>query len=249
MRIGFIGTGMIAMAMVKGIAKDGHVIFVTERSLANSAWLTVTYSNVTAADSQTVLDQSDVIIISLVDTVARQVLPNLTFRPEQQVFSVVVGIDFEGMTQFVRPAVMAGIFIPYPHIAVGGSPLLAYPASETLQAIFGKENKIIPMAKESMLNSYLAAQGVLCPTVKLLHETSRWLTERIGDGDSAETFIRVLVGSYLLGVEEGETAVLQSLVDALGTEGGLNAQLRDHFTEEGVYNILNDGLNQLEARF
>ncbi|MEM7115946.1 MAG: NAD(P)-binding domain-containing protein [Chloroflexota bacterium] len=249
MKIGFIGTGMIATAMVEGIVHDGHDIFVTERSRANSTRLANTYANVTVADSQAVIDKSEVVILALVDKAARVVLPDLVFRPEQQVFSVIVGIDFAEMTQLVQPATMAGIFIPYPHIAKGGSPLLAYPASDTLEAIFGNKNTIIPMAEESMLNSYLAAQGVLCPTVKLLLETSRWLTQRIGDAESAETFVRVLVGSYLLGVDEGETAVLQSLVDALGTEGGLNAELRDHFTDQGVYNILHSGLDQLETRF
>ncbi len=249
MNIGFIGTGMIATAMVDGIAHDGHDIVVTKRSIENSTRLVNSYPNVSSGNSQFVIDQSDIVIVSLLDSTARNLLPELSFRSDQIVFSVVVGIDFAEFKQLVLPAKMESIFIPYPHIAKGNSPLLAFPASDTLEAIFGRKNTIIPMAEESMLNSYLAAQGILCPTVKLLEETSQWLTQRIGDAHSAETFIRILVGSYLLGVDAGETAVLTKLVDALGTEGGLNAELRDHFKNQGVYDILHSGLDKLEERF
>ncbi|MGB0387879.1 MAG: NAD(P)-binding domain-containing protein [Ardenticatenaceae bacterium] len=248
MKIGFIGTGVIATAMVQGIVHDGHDIFVTERSRANSTRLATMYANVTVADSQTVVDQSETVIVCLLADTARTVLPTLTFRPDQRVYSVMVDIYLAELAQLVDPAAAEGIFIPYPHIAQGGSPLLVYPSSETLEAIFGSRNTLIPLPDESLLNSYLAAQAVLLPTVKLLHETSLWLAERVGDTETAERFVRILVGSYLMGVDDEQTGVLPTLVDALGTEGGLNAQLRDHFTTQGVYPILHDGLNQLETR-
>ncbi len=248
MKVGFIGTGVIAKAMVQGIAEDGHDIFVTERNRDNSRWLAETYANVTVADSQTVVDESDVIILALLDKVARELLPTLNFRPKQELLSVMVGIEQAELAELIQPATFGGTFIPYPHIASGGSPLFACPVSDTLTALFGANNTVIPVADESMLNSYLAAQAILCPTVKLLHETSQWLGQRVGDMHSAETFIRVLVGSYLTAVDSSQPDILKGLVDALGTEGGLNAQLRDHFTNNDVHTILEDGLNQLEAR-
>lgn len=248
MNIGFIGTGVIATAMIQGIANDGHQIFVTERSQANSSKLAEMYQNVTIASGQQIVDNSEVVIISLLHHVARTLLPDLTFREGQKVLSVMVGMDRAELTELAHPATFDGTFIPYPHIAKGGSPLLACPASETIESLFGGNNTIIPVADEALLNSFLAAQAILCPTVKLLHETSQWLTERIGDAHSAETFIRVLVGSYLMTVEPREQDALQGLVSALGTEGGLNAQLRDHFTDEGVYGTLHNGLDKLEER-
>ena len=249
MRLGFIGTGTIAAAMVNGIAKDGHEIVVSERNARISAELAQTHPNVTIADNQTVADQSDIIIIGLLDSAARHVLPALTFQSHHRVFSVVVGITFAELTEWVAPAREVGTFIPYPFIAQGDSPLLVYPQSETLTALFGERNHLIPLTSESDLNSYLAAQAVLSPTVKLLHETAGWLTKRTGDAVSAEKFLRILIGNYLTATPLDQPDTLAAMLRDLGTEGGLNAQLRDHFTDAGVYQTLENGLNELEKRF
>ena len=142
----------------------------------------------------------------------------------------------------------AGIFIPFPFIAQGGSPPLVYPQSDTLEKIFGGQNHLVNLPAEEALNSYMAAQAVLLPTAKLLHEATQWLTQRTGDVDSAERFIRILVGGYLTAADYEQTAVFPAMLRDLGTEGGLNAQLRDHFEAEGVYQTLQRGLDQLENR-
>ena len=249
MRVGFIGTGTIAAAMVNGIAADGHEIFVSERNALISAELQQTHPNVTVANNQTVADSSDILIIGLLDSAARQVLPALTFQPHHRVFSVVVGITFAELNEWVAPAQEVGTFIPYPFIAQGASPLLVYPQSDTLEALFGKRNHLITLNSEADLNSYLAAQAVLSPTVKLLHETAQWLTTRTGDGLSAEKFLRILIGNYLTATPLDQPDTLPAMLRDLSTEGGLNAQLRDHFTDQGVYETLEEGLNKLEKRF
>ena len=65
MRIGVLGTGTIATAVVRGIAGDGHQISVSERSAENSAALAAEFGNVTVADNQAVLDRSDVVFLGL----------------------------------------------------------------------------------------------------------------------------------------------------------------------------------------
>ena len=162
---------------------------------------------------------------------------------------VVVGITFAELNEWVAPAQEVGTFIPYPFIAQGASPLLVYPQSDTLEALFGKRNHLITLNSEADLNSYLAAQAVLSPTVKLLHETAQWLTTRTGDGLSAEKFLRILIGNYLTATPLDQPDTLPAMLRDLSTEGGLNAQLRDHFTDQGVYETLEEGLNKLEKRF
>ena len=248
MKIGFIGTGVIATAMVHGIAQDGHNIVVSERSKAKSAALSDAYSNVTVSDNQTVLDQSDVIIIGLMAQTARDQLGSLTFSPRHQVFSVMVDIYLDEIGQLIAPATAAGIFIPYPSIAQGNSPLLVYPQSDIVDEIFGGKNFVLNLGSEAELNSYLAAQAILLPTIRMLAQTSGWLAQQTGDINGAERFIRILVGEFLTARDYGETAVFADMIQSLGTEGGLNAQLRDHFGREGVYDTLDKGLNQLSNR-
>ena len=47
MRIGVIGCGTIASAVIRGIAQDDHQITVSERSASHSNALAETYENVT----------------------------------------------------------------------------------------------------------------------------------------------------------------------------------------------------------
>ena len=249
MRIGFVGTGTIAAAMVNGIAADGHEIIVSQRNAVISAELAAQHPNVTVADNQTVVDNSNIIILGLLAPAARIVLPDLTFQPHQRVFSVIVGITFADLSAWVTPAQEVSTFIPYPFIAQGDSPLLVYPHSETLNTLFGQRNHLITLTSEQDMNSYLAAQAVLSPTVKLLHETAGWLAKRTGDAVSAEKFLRILIGNYLTATSLDQPDTLAAMLRDLGTEGGLNAQLRDHFTEQGVFETLETGLDALEKRF
>jgi pyrroline-5-carboxylate reductase len=55
MRIGVIGCGTIASAVVHGIAGDGHQITVSERSSRYADALAAAYDNVTVADNQGVV--------------------------------------------------------------------------------------------------------------------------------------------------------------------------------------------------
>lgn len=247
MKIGFLGTGTIAAAIVEGIVNDGHEIWVSERNRQISADLQSRLP-IHVADNQTVLDNSDTIIISLMADVASDLLPTLTFKSNQIIFSVMVGIHFAEMTELVNPATFDAIFIPFPFIKQGNSPILVYPKSATLSALFGASNELVELEREADLQTYLAAQAVLSPTVKILHETVGWLQQRVGDDPQAEKFIRLLIGGYLLADPLDQPNILSNALKDLGTEGGLNAQLRDHFGENGVYETLQAGLDSLEKR-
>ena len=61
MRIGVIGLGTIATAVVEAIAGDGHTILVSERGANNAGHLAKNYPAVTVAPNQTVVDGSELL--------------------------------------------------------------------------------------------------------------------------------------------------------------------------------------------
>lgn len=81
MRLGVIGTGTIATAAMRGIAGDGHQITVSRRSAANAEGLARDFANVSVADNQTVLDQSDVVFVALLAGDAPGSCANWPFAP------------------------------------------------------------------------------------------------------------------------------------------------------------------------
>lgn len=248
MRIGVVGTGTIAGAMVDGIAADGHEIFVSKRGRKHALRLASTYPNVSIADNQAVIDNSDVIIIGLMADVAPGILQTLKLRPDQVVISAMAGVKHDQLVKMVHPVQDAATAIPFPAIAKGGSPLLVFPRSATVEALFGKRNHIVNLPDEAKLDAFMAAQAVLSPIIKILAETTNWLADRTESRADAEQFLRVLIGGSLISRSPEEPNVFGAMLEELNTPGGFNAELREYFVENGVMKTLHAGLAQLENR-
>lgn len=240
MRIGIIGTGTIASAVVRGIAGDGHQITVSERSAANAQALAAEFDSVTIASNQGVIDQSDVVILGLMAEMAGDTLGPLTFRADQQVISLMAGASLDEAAALVAPAQARAIMLPFPGIAKGGSPILMLGDEALVGQIFGERNQVFALQDAAELNAYLCAQAVLSPAARMVSDAANWLGARVSDAAKGEAFLRVLVASSL----EGSTA--DALITALNTEGGYNQRLRLHMENAGTGKILAEGLDKLE---
>ena len=239
MRIGILGTGTIASAVVRGIAADGHQITVSERGAAHAAALARDLDCVRIAPNQQVLDQSEVVILGLVAGVAATLLPGLRFRPGQRVISMMAGGTLADLADWVAPARAEAVMLPYPAIATGGTPILACGDTALIETLFGARNRVYALASEAELGAWLAAQAVLSPVALMLAETAAWLAPRATDPAAAETFLRDLVGTSL------GAGPLADLLAALDTKGGYNQRLRQHLERAGLVRDLRAGLDRL----
>ena len=240
MRIGVIGCGVIASAAVQGIAGDGHRITVSERSARQASMLAARYDEVTMAGNQAVIDASDVIFLGLMAKDAPGILDRLDFRADQRVISFMAGASLEDVEDMVRPARAAAVMIPFPGIAGGGSPVLVLGDVKLVEELFGARNSIYPLKDERELAAYLCAQAVLSPVARMVGDAADWLSTRVDDGDTGETFLRMLISTSL---SESDTA---GLIEALNTPGGYNQRLRTHMEETGFGTALKAGLDGLE---
>ncbi|MFV1874157.1 NAD(P)-binding domain-containing protein [Nioella sp.] len=241
MRLGFIGTGTIASAVVECIAGDGHQITVSERSRARSTDLAARFG-VSVADNQGVVDASDVLFFGLLPEQAAEVLPTLSFRPGQRIISFMAGVTLDGLAPLTAPADPVAVMLPFPGIAKGGSPIIAMGQTELINDLFAPQNSVYSVENEAELNAYLCAQAVLSPAVKLVADAAQWIAPKVSDPAQAEDFLRVLVGSSLMAND------LAPLLQALNTPGGYNARLREHMDAEGMQAALAHGLETLAAR-
>ena len=240
MRIGVIGTGVIATALVRGLAAQGHVITVSQRSAANSAMLARDIPEVSVAENQTVLDTSELVFLGLMADAAPNVLAALRFRPDQQVISLMAGATLVQTAPMVAPARAVALMLPYPGIAHGGSPILALGETALIEALFAPRNPIFRLRDEAELSAYLCAQAVLSPVAQMVADTSDWLGDRADEPAQAEAFLRALVASNL------SAGSAKALVAALNTEGGHNQRLRTHLERAGIRAALAQGLDKLE---
>lgn len=241
MRIGVIGTGTIASALVRGIVRDGHDIVVSERSAARSTALAAEFGNVTVASNQAVLDQTDMVFIGLMADAAREILGTLTFRPAQSVISLMAGIPLDELEGIVAPATADALMLPFPGVADGGSPILALGNAQLVQSLFAHSNTVFEVEIADEMAAYLCAQAVLSPVARMVGDASEWLGERIENSQQGEAFLRMLVASSL------ESMPCAKLIEALNTPGGYNQRLRLHMEGSGMGKVLATGLNALES--
>jgi len=239
MRIGVIGCGTIARAVVEGIIHDGHEITVSERSAHHSSSLAEAYKNVRVAHNQGVVDASDVLFLGLMAEVAPDVLGALTFREGQVVITFMAGASLEAADALVRPARATAIMMPFPGIAQGGTPIMMYGDPKIVTDIFGTLNSIFPLRDAHEMEAYLCAQAVLSPVARMVGGAADWLGDRVSDKVQGEAFLRELVASNLSAI------ACEPLIEALNAPGGYNQRLRVHMETQGMTSALKNGLTKL----
>lgn len=223
-RIGFIGTGEIASAMVRGLQGQGHQILISPRNAEVAASLAAEVDGVTVASNEDVVAGSDIVFLCLLAQVAYTVLPILPFRPGQSVISVMVDAPLARLRALCAPATDLAITIPLPPIANGGCPLPVYPPSPVLEALFGARNPVIPLESELALNAHLGVSAICSPIIDQLVTAAGWLAGHSGDPAKAEAYVAAMIRCYL--PERATKGELAEALRKLSTEGGLNATLR-----------------------
>jgi pyrroline-5-carboxylate reductase len=223
MRLGFLGTGEIAAAMVRGLAGQGHQILVSPRNAQTAASL-AQLPGVSIAPNEQVVEDSEVVFLCLLARVAEEILPRLRFRAGQTLISVMVDARLAKLRQLCAPATDIVRTIALPPIATGGCPLPVYPASPILDALFGARNLILPQPSEAALNAHLGASALCSPILDQLLTATDWLATHTDNPAAAEAYVAAMIRAYLPTHATGGELALA--LEKLSTEGGLNATLR-----------------------
>lgn len=223
-RIGFIGTGEIAGAMVRGLQGQDHQILISPRNATVAAALVAEVEGVTIASNKGVVAGSDIVFLCLLARVADTILPTLPFRAGQSVISVMVDAPLARLRTLCAPATDLAITIPLPPIANGGCPLPVYPPSPALDALFGTRNPVIPLESEVALNAHLGVSAICSPIIDQLVTAADWLAGYSDDSGKAEAYVAAMIRCYL--PERAAPGELAEALRKLSTEGGLNASLR-----------------------
>ncbi len=246
-KIGFIGTGEIASAMVKGLTGQGHTIVVSKRGAQIAADLSK-FSDVSIAENDVVVGTSDIVVLCLLKDVANAVLPDLPFRADQHILSVMVDVSHDQLGQLCAPATSIAITSPLPNIAVGGCPLPCFPNTTTVQTLFGARNPVFAVGTESGLNAHFAVTALASTSFAQAKVAANWLAKQTGDTTAAETYIVSMLAGFFQSLPQDGQDRLAEALGALSTEGGLNATLRQHMKDAGAEDQLKKGLDGFKDR-
>jgi len=242
MRLGFVGSGTITAAIIDGLgaAKADVAIVLSPRNADVAAALAARHSNVRVADSnQTVLDESEMVVIAVRPQIVAEVLRQLRFRPDHRVVSLVARISLEYLQRATRPASRVTRAVPLPSVARRQGPTAVFPPADEVIALFDPLGRAIPVEQEALFNVFGTATAVMASYFAFAGTISGWMERHGVAHEAARTFVRQM----LEGLATAGPGTFEELADEHQTRGGINEQVVRAIATDGVITSLDDALD------
>ncbi len=277
MKLGFIGIGKIASAVVEGLCTStasGLEIFLSPRNEETSAYLAGKYPAAPAANNpgsttaakdpttpgslatvrrmtsnQQVLDNSDIILIALRPAVAVDILKTLSFQTRHTVISLIPLLKYEGLSAAVQPAGTICRAIPLPAVMEHNCPIPLFKAPQAVVDLFGLIGQPLPVADEDQLHAIWTLTGLITPFYDLLGQLSAWTTSHGVDEKVANTYIADLFQSLSYLAQQAKHIDFAELAQHAATPNGMNEQAGKEIREKGAHEAWREASDRLLERF
>ncbi|MCL2391642.1 MAG: NAD(P)-binding domain-containing protein [Oscillospiraceae bacterium] len=249
MKIGIIGTGIIASAVVTGLckAKAGHDFFLSPRNATKAAALADEFANVNVCTSnQQVVDNADWIFICLHQK-DFGVLSELKYRAEQSIINMSAEMRLPKLKAIVGETANLAHVIPLPFIASGFGPLLVYPKNKIVGKLFEPVSDVYYTDKQEDVHTLQIVTGMMSGYYMLLNEVVNFSDERGIPHDTSVGFVCSLFGSLCKRASETENCDLIELAHEM-TPGGYNEQAMNELMDNGAIHAWRTSLNRLLIR-
>jgi pyrroline-5-carboxylate reductase len=252
LKLGFIGTGAIAEAVITGMlnlqAFDGGVV-VSSRSQTRSQRLAKRFQQIVVeSDNQNIVDLADWIFISVLPSQAVDVISSLKFRPEQIVVSMIAGRTIDSLATLVAPAGNVFRIIPMPPIELGMGPIVITPPSKELGVLFEKLGTPIQIDNEEQFLVFSASSAIMASFFELVASQARWIEAQGIPRNEANRY----ASSLIRGLSEMSSNVsadrVQGLAQECQTVGGLNEQVLNESKEEDWFGQMDRRLDRIAQR-
>ena len=249
MRIGIIGTGKIASAIVTGFcaAKAGHEFCLSPRGADTAASLAARFSEAKVCSSnQEVLDKSEWVFIS-VQKSAFGALRELKFRRDHKILNMAAEMRLPDLKEITGETALMAHVIPLPMIALGFGPILVYPEVTEVGELFASVGDVFYTQSLSEVHILQIITGVMSPYYMLLDEVVKFADERGMDHDFSVRFVHSLFSAVSRRAAETPNCDLVELANDM-TPGGYNQQAMGELLVCGAVTAWRDTLDRLMER-
>ncbi|RSM67746.1 pyrroline-5-carboxylate reductase [Kibdelosporangium aridum] len=248
---GFVGAGAITAAIVEGLSAnvaEPPAVFLSPRSQSVGQELASRFRNVQVCGSnQEVLASTTSIVLAVRPQIARDVLAELTFRPEHVVISALAGVKLAQLTAWTAPAEQLVRVIPLPSAAGGDSLTVMHPDNAVARDLFGRVGGLVVPGEETTLDVFSASTATFAAHLDYLATIARWLSDHGVEEGDATAYVRHVFGQ--LGQSLLHRSVsFATLTDEHMTPGGINEQVLTDLRRDGVPALVRQALDQVLAR-
>lgn len=228
MKLGFLGIGRIATAVIKGLCTSNSqdiTINISPRNNEKSILLERSFPNVIRMDSnQAVLDNSEFIFVALPPGISRSILKGLTFSNNHTVISFVPFVEHAELEDAVKPARKTCRAIPLPTVEKHNCPIPVFNSNQPISSILKRIGTPITIENESELHTLWTLTGLIAPFYDLCETLSQWAQAKGIKASVADEYIMTMVWSLTSPTQKEPMPNFSELKDEATTPNGMNDQ-------------------------
>ncbi|MEI2302241.1 pyrroline-5-carboxylate reductase [Ensifer sp. MJa1] len=252
-RIGFVGTGSITDAMVRGLLAEPAAVpqvVVSQRGADISAKLASDFPQVSvSADNQAIIDDCDTVVLAIRPQVAEDVIRPLRFRDGQRVISVIAATDRLALTEWVGAKVHLTQAIPLPFVARRKGVTAVFPADAGTAAIFDVLGNAVECETKAEYDLLAAASSLMATYFGIMYRTTEWLVDNGLPEEKGRAYLAPLfAGLSEAAILAGPKIDFIEISREFATKGGLNEQVFRDFDQKGGTGALTRALDSVLKR-
>ncbi|NER12707.1 NAD(P)-binding domain-containing protein [Leptobacterium flavescens] len=253
MKLGFIGVGKIAGAVIEALctSKMGELsVSLSPRNSEKADKLASRFSNVKKqASNQEVIDNSDIIFIALRPADAQSILSDLRFDDQKTVVSFIPYLTHSELAEAVKHFKHISRAIPLPTVVHHNCPIPVFNPDKTVKTILDHIGQPLEVKSETELHSIWTLTGLITPFYELMGALSQWTHEHGVDRDTTNQYVSDLFESLAYAAQKAEVIDFEELADHAATPNGMNEQAGKEIREKGAHEIYRQASDNLLAKF
>lgn len=252
MKIGFIGTGAITLALVSGICKApkrADLIWVSPRNRDNSEMLKTRFSHVTVGKTnQDVVDNVEVVVLAFLPKDRASILSALKFRDDQVVVNLLSGTRNALVANSIKKKCIIIRAVPLPCVAEHIGPIVTYPGQIEAAGIFAGLGTLLSVDVEDQLEHLSVITALMAPYFEMLATITDWATGVGVKQKQAVDYTASMFEALSILAQKTSTGNLHQLADESMTPGGLNELARKTISHSGGFEFLISALKAVTHR-
>jgi pyrroline-5-carboxylate reductase len=234
-RLGFIGTGTIAAAIVRGLKGSSlrdWPILLSPRSPDVARALAAEYSGVDIAqDNQAVVDGADMVILAVRPQVARAVLQGLRFREDQDVVSLIAATPATLITEWTGAGRVCRA-IPLPFVEHRRDVTPVFPPHPAAMQLFDALGRGLPVHDQTAFDLYATLSALMATYFAVVETAADWASDQGLPEPDARIYLSGMFHNLGVILKDSQRNLSELRADH-STLGGLNEQVALDFAAHG----------------
>lgn len=251
MKLGFLGTGTIATAVIEGLIKSKARVEqfnISKRSVKNSSVLKKKSKKIKVHNkNQEIVDKSSIIFISLLPKVAKKEIKKLQFKKDKIIVSFVSTLDIKSLKKICYPVKTIIKAAPLPMAIDGLSPTIIYPNHKFIRNLFEKIGTVVVAKNENQNNHFWVMSSFMATYVSIIQIMKKYLLKNKVRNEDANKYINTFLTGMLFELNNKKFS-LKNSIKSLQTKGGINEELLKRLIKDKFFKKLENNFNKIFLR-